>query len=59
MQLKSISDDGHAGPLLQVGAPYQYGQDKAGQMLWAAKFVVLMALSKLLPWLFSPPIFRR
>lgn len=40
-----------------MGYPWQYAQDPLRQRLWTAKFLVGIALSKLLPWLFSPPIF--
>jgi hypothetical protein len=43
--------------LLQIGYPWQYMQSQLNQQLWTLRFLLLMALNKVLPALFSPPIF--
>jgi hypothetical protein len=43
--------------LLQIGYPWQYMQSQLNQRLWTLQFLVLAAANRLLPALFSPPIF--
>jgi hypothetical protein len=43
--------------VLQIGYPWQYMQSQINSKLWTLRFLVLMALNKVAPALFSPPIF--
>ncbi len=44
-------------PILpQIGGPYQYGVQLFAKALWQMRFLGLMALNKVLPSIFHPPI---
>ncbi|MGF1674521.1 MAG: FAD-dependent oxidoreductase [Rivularia sp. (in: cyanobacteria)] len=43
--------------LMQVGYPWQYNQAPIRKKLWNINFLVRLSLSKILPFLFSPPAF--
>ncbi|AFY52765.1 2-polyprenyl-6-methoxyphenol hydroxylase-like oxidoreductase [Rivularia sp. PCC 7116] len=43
--------------LMQVGYPWQYNQAPLRKKLWSVNFLLRLALSKLLPFAFSPPAF--
>ncbi|MBV6625601.1 MAG: FAD-dependent monooxygenase [Rivularia sp. (in: Bacteria)] len=43
--------------LMQVGYPWQYNQAPLRKKLWNVNFLLRLALSKILPFAFSPPAF--
>ena len=43
--------------LMQIGYPWQYNQAPNRKKLWSINFLLRLSLSKLLPFLFSPPAF--
>ena len=43
--------------LAQVAFPWQYNQDRLGRWLWNVNFFLRLILSRLLPFIFSPPAF--
>ncbi|MDY6898209.1 MAG: NAD(P)/FAD-dependent oxidoreductase [Cyanobacteriota bacterium] len=43
--------------LMQIGYPWQYNQAPIRKKIWNINFLLRLALSKLLPFLFSPPAF--
>ncbi|WP_414621869.1 FAD-dependent oxidoreductase [Calothrix sp. CCY 0018] len=43
--------------LMQVGYPWQYNQAPIRQKLWNINFLVRLSLSKILPFLITPPAF--
>ena len=43
--------------LMQIGYPWQYNQAPIRKKLWSLNFLFRLALSKLLPFIFSPPAF--
>ncbi|MEA5599224.1 NAD(P)/FAD-dependent oxidoreductase [Rivularia sp. UHCC 0363] len=43
--------------LMQVGYPWQYNQAPIRKKLWSINFLVRLSLSKILPFIFSPPAF--
>jgi len=43
--------------LMQVGAPYQYGQDKVRQALWGVSLLGRVKLANAAPGVFAAPIF--
>ena len=43
--------------LMQIGYPWQYNQAPIRKKLWSINFLLRLSLSKLLPFLFSPPAF--
>lgn len=43
--------------LAQTSFPWQYNQDPIGKLLWSINFFTRLALSKVLPLIYSPPSF--
>ncbi|BAY86322.1 hypothetical protein NIES267_58280 [Calothrix parasitica NIES-267] len=43
--------------LMQIGYPWQYNQAPIRKKLWSINFLLRLSLSKILPFLFSPPAF--
>ncbi len=43
--------------LAQIAFPWQYNQDPLRTSLWSVNFFLRLALSRLLPYIFSPPAF--
>ncbi len=43
--------------LAQTAFPWQYNQDRLGRWLWNINFFIRLILSRLLPFIFSPPAF--
>ncbi|MEO1431102.1 MAG: NAD(P)/FAD-dependent oxidoreductase [Cyanobacteria bacterium J06633_8] len=43
--------------LMQVGYPWQYNQAPLRKKLWSVNFLLRLSLSKILPFVFSPPAF--
>lgn len=43
--------------LAQTAFPWQYNQDRLGRWLWNINFFLRFLLSRLLPYIFSPPAF--
>ena len=43
--------------LMQVGYPWQYNQAPISKKFWTINFLLRLTLSKILPFLFSPPAF--
>ncbi|MFK0729624.1 MAG: FAD-dependent oxidoreductase [Gloeotrichia echinulata GP01] len=43
--------------LAQTAFPWQYNQDRLGRWLWNINFFIRLILSRLLPYIFSPPAF--
>jgi kynurenine 3-monooxygenase len=43
--------------LAQVAYPWQYNQDRLGKLLWSVNFFLRFVLSRLLPFIFNPPVF--
>ena len=43
--------------LAQTAFPWQYNQSSIGKFIWSINFFIRFALSKILPFIFSPPAF--
>lgn len=43
--------------LMQIGYPWQYNQAPNRKKLWSINFLLRLSLSKILPFVFSPPAF--
>ncbi|NEQ41883.1 MAG: FAD-binding monooxygenase, partial [Okeania sp. SIO3I5] len=43
--------------LAQTAFPWQYNQDILGKRLWSINFFIRLLLSKILPFIFTPPAF--
>ena len=43
--------------LAQTAYPWQYNQDILGKRLWSINFFIRLLLSRILPFIFSPPAF--
>lgn len=43
--------------LMQIGYPWQYNQAPIRKTLWSINFLLRLSLSKILPFLFTPPVF--
>lgn len=43
--------------LVQTAYPWQYNQDILGKRLWSINFFIRLLLSRILPFIFSPPAF--
>jgi kynurenine 3-monooxygenase len=52
-----LSDTKALVHLAQVAYPWQYNQDSVGKLLWYVNFFLRLLLSRLLPFIFSPPAF--
>jgi kynurenine 3-monooxygenase len=43
--------------LAQTSFPWQYNQDRIGTLLWSINFFIRLGLSRVLPFIYSPPSF--
>jgi kynurenine 3-monooxygenase len=43
--------------LAQTSVPWQYNQNRIGKLLWSINFFIRLGLSRVLPFIYSPPSF--